>query len=695
MKKGSKTGEKENDLEGHMYKKICILISFLLLTSFLSAEEFNQADRNLIPVSGLDRGTIILPYTEGINTNVQYEFIKQPTTIMNSYYDYMPGGFNGRTIRKQTGYENGTYLTWFGTADSNATRLQYYAYRDASGTIGGNWGTITAGDVNQGYGTCAIHPASGNCIASWNENPSGSQYGCTICYDDYSLLGIPGFWSSVSFFSSMTPDEYIWPRLYTGISPNGDGWTRVYHISQNIANCNDVRIMFIDIEGYYGSCDEILNTSNWTCIFPMQLWIDKSCRARSLSFSVDESTPGKVSMIGYCTWMEGDLGNMPVNQGLFVWESYDYGETWDYANLYNHNQGTSSAFYQVENLPQFEFNGFIPDYLDVDIFGYNNTALYNIHGDLHATLLTCYSYTDPETRNTFYVENFHPQIDAYWLSDEKEFVFNEIPRLPGTDTQSYHSVPWEITGNDTVLYVVVAYPGNKYSDKQSNAISTYSVPFIHCWSDATYSTLAHLGYSNYSDYLEHPVICIGARGVWGGYKLLELTDINNPNFDFSDQITVYPYLEQNIVSDYSDLWGKVLLYYYDDNSFGSHVLGFGDNSGGNINYCEVDIYFYFWDVEEEPGFPNIKTVNFPNPFNSYTTISFSSKKPIHAPSVTIYNARGQLINILESQNGNSPTEGFAVWDGTDLHGNNASNGIYFYKVNIDGSSQINKMLLSR
>lgn len=678
-----------------MHKKYTLLfISFLCIT-ILTAEEFINSDRNLIPVSGLERGTIVLPYTEGIDTNVQYEFIKQPTTIITSYYDYMPGGFNGRTIRKQTDYGDGTYLTWFGTADSNATRCQYYAYKDASGNIGGNWGTISVGDVNQGYGTCAIHPATGNCIASWNENPSGSQYGCTICYDDYSLLGIPGFWSSVSFISSMTPDEYIWPRLYTGESPIGDDYVRVYHISQNMENCNDVRIMYIDIASYWGSCEEILNVSNWTCVYPMQQWIDKSCRARSLSFSVDESTPGRVSMIGYCTWIEGDLGNMPVNQGLFVWESFDYGETWDSANLYNHNQGTGTAFYQVENIPQFEFNGIIPDYLDVDIFGFNNTALYNVHSDLHATLLACYSYTDPETKNSFYVENFHPQIDAFWLSDEKEFRFYEIPPLPGSDTHSYHSVPWEISGNDTILYVVVAYPGNKYGDKQSNAISTYSTPYIHCWSDATYSTLAQLGYTDYIDYLEHPIIYIGARGVWGRYKLLELSDINNPNFDFSDQITVYPYLDENIVEHGNNFWGKVLLYYYDDNSFGSHVLGYGDNSGGNINYCEVDIYFYFYDVDDEVEFSNIIATNFPNPVVTQTTIAFSSPKPIMYSSVTIYNAKGQYVKTLESQNGISPTDRYAFWDGTDMNGKNVNSGIYLYKVDIDGVMQVQKMMLSR
>ncbi len=684
-----------------MYRKTSILISFLLLTFCLFAGELQEPDRKLIPVSGLDRGTIILPYTDETHSDwIDYEFVVEPTTVMTSYYDYMPGGYSNYPIQRQLENGSGTYLTFHATDSPTSTRRQYWAYYDENGNLQGCDEISTYNEL-QGYGDLVLHPATGNCIASWHEIPIGSNTGCTICYDDYALLNIPGFWSSVTFITSPLPDEYLWPRLYTGPSPNGNDWIRIYHISQNINPnshgypCDDVRIMYMDIENTVtADLTQILNLDNWTTVTPMYSWREKSCRPRSLSFTTDQNTPGKVSMIGYCVWNKGDLGDMPVDQGLFVWESFDYGETWDNTNLHSHNQGSGHAFYQVENTPQFEFNGVVPDYLDVDIFGYNNTALYDDNGNLHTTLLANYSYTDPETKYRYYLEYFLPQIESVWWSDNSEFSFEEIPHLPGNDVFSGQSVPWKITGNDTILYVVVAYPGGSYGDKQSNTISTINSEYLHCWSDATYATLAQLGYTNYAEYLEHPIIYLAGRGCWGTYKLLELTDINNPNFDFSNQITVYPYMADYIeCSDY--LWGKVYLYYLDDNSYGSYILGQGDNTGGNINYCIVNINLYFYGIDEDFESSKVYSTNRPNPFSANTHISFSSSKPLREASVKIYNAKGQFITTLESHEGDSPTESYATWNGKDMSGNDVANGIYFYKVTSPEVSHTGKMLLAR
>jgi len=105
--------------------------------------------------------------------------------------------------------------------------------------------------------------------------------------------------------------------------------------------------------------------------------------------------------------------------------------------------------------------------------------------------------------------------------------------------------------------------------------------------------------------------------------------------------------------------------------------------------------FYFYDVDDEVEFSNIKVANFPNPVVTQTTIAFSSPKPIRYSSVTIYNVKGQLVKTLETLNENSPTERYAVWDGTDMNGKNVRNGIYFYKIEVDGASQVEKMMLAR
>ncbi len=698
-----------------MTKKIISFVALLFITSCLFAQKIHDSQRDFIPISGLERGTIILPYTDAVFTGaIDYEFVVEPATVMTSYYDYILGGFSGFPIEKQIFNGNGTYLTFCARETPDASRHQYYAYFNESGNLV-DYGPISIYDALQGFGDIVLHPATGNCIASWHEVFTGEYTACTLAYDDYNLNGLPGFWSTVTTINPTLPDEYIWPRLYIGTSPEGDDWVRIYHISQNSAldpygnPCEDVRIMYMDIENTLtADLTQILDTSNWTTVTPMYYWRDKSCRPISLSFAVDKYYSGKVGLIGYCVWNEGDLGNMPTNPGIFVWESFDYGETWDTANLHSHSQTSSTTLYQVENKPQFQFDGVTPDELDVEVFGFNNSAYY-YYGNLVMTYLQCYTYTNPQTHETYYLNHFIPQAEAIWDSYYSEFTFHEVPHLPGYDSSSGQSVPWQIIDNDTILYIVVAYPTSDYGDLQKNAISYWGEyePRIQIWSDATYLTMAQLGYHQYDEYLEHPIINIAfsypimltTEWMPDWISMIELTDINNPLFNFSDQITIFPYVDNFIhYIGYSDDgwsgWNEIYLYYFDDNSFGHYVPGQGTNTGGQIKYCVVKFRVYQWSIDQQYSkllFP----INKPNPFSSSTDIYFSSTKPIKEAKVKIYNTKGQLINNLNVNNGATSTEGYAVWNGKDMNGNDVANGIYLYKIVTPEVSQTGKMLLNR
>jgi len=63
---------------------------------------------------------------------------------------------------------------------------------------------------------------------------------------------------------------------------------------------------------------------------------------------------------------------------------------------------------------------------------------------------------------------------------------------------------------------------------------------------------------------------------------------HNPNYNFSDQITVYPYT-QKIIQDVDSNDGKFVIMYMDDNDFGSYVLGQGNDMGGQITECIIQI----------------------------------------------------------------------------------------------------------
>ncbi len=692
-------------------KKIIFALMLLLFVSVcaLQAKSMQQPKRKAIPYTNYDTSRLI-PVTSVVHREnypvPDYEFKTDPTTIMTSYYDYMPGSYEGFPFGIQTENGSGYYLTWFGTATTTVNRRQYYAYINDQG-LNESWGTISNYDIWQGYGSCTVHPATGNCLATWHEDGEGTNfYGTTFVYDDFALLGIPGFWSSITYLPPDLPDEYDWPYFYLGPSPLGDGWLRLYQIAKNFTNdsfgnaCEDTRIMYTDIENLFtADLSQILNLANWTTCTPMHYWRAKSCRPYSQAFAIDYENPGKVAIIGYDIWLEGDLGDMPVDEGFFVWESFDYGTTWDQANL--RSDGPGETIYVVENIPQFKDNSStILDEIEVQLAGCHNTALYDADGNLHFTFMQEYGYTDA-AGDFYYFNHFLPQAEAIWTGSSWEY--REVPGMPGIDPLSGHTVPWEIIGPDTLLYTTVTfskYPGTSnvfHENCQRNAINRTKDWMVQLWADGTYVQLAEDGDPAYQAYAEHPVLYLSASRnngqTWS--DPIELTDIYSTLYDFSGEITAYPNLSDYIV-DLGDDWGLVYLYYYDDNSFGSFSQsGQGQNNGGQINYCEILIDFSMFDVDHEIPNPTLSLSNYPNPASGSTKISFTSSRPITHSAVSIYNTKGQLVKILDMNEVENTTHGYAVWNGKDMHGNDVANGIYLYKVEIDGFAQVQKMMLTR
>ena len=220
---------------------------------------------------------------------------------------------------------------------------------------------------------------------------------------------------------------------------------------------------------------------------------------------------------------------------------------------------------------------------------------------------------------------------------------------------------------------------------------------VQFWTDGTYVQLAEDGDPDYLEYATHPILYLSASSDNGQSwsEPIELSDIYNPLYDFSDQITVYQNM-YNYIEPISDNVGRVHLMYYDDNSFGCFVrAGAGQDIGGQITYCSIDIEFPPVSVNPDPIQPIVSLSNYPNPFIASTTINFTAKNAYQHASVSVYNTRGQLIAKLDTQTSSQPSEGYATWNGKDLNGNDVANGIYLYKVEIDGSAKVQKMMLTR
>jgi len=95
--------------------------------------------------------------------------------------------------------------------------------------------------------------------------------------------------------------------------------------------------------------------------------------------------------------------------------------------------------------------------------------------------------------------------------------------------------------------------------------------------------------------------------------------------------------------------------------------------------------------DELPINSNTTLLNHPNPFNPSTTIEFSIQNDSDV-ELTIFNIKGQKIkNLIQ----NKLTEDFhsVVWNGDDELGNNVSSGVYLYKLNINGKTEVMKKCL--
>jgi hypothetical protein len=83
--------------------------------------------------------------------------------------------------------------------------------------------------------------------------------------------------------------------------------------------------------------------------------------------------------------------------------------------------------------------------------------------------------------------------------------------------------------------------------------------------------------------------------------------------------------------------------------------------------------------------------NYPNPFNPRTNIRFGLPQDAHV-TLTIYNVLGQKVATLVDE---PQSAGFKAvwWNGKDAEGDEASSGVYFYRLTAGEFSEVKKMLL--
>ena len=105
-----------------------------------------------------------------------------------------------------------------------------------------------------------------------------------------------------------------------------------------------------------------------------------------------------------------------------------------------------------------------------------------------------------------------------------------------------------------------------------------------------------------------------------------------------------------------------------------------------IDYYQFEYTGTGIDESESSVLTNIHLSNYPNPFNSETTISFSLPKSDNI-SLEVFNIRGQLVETLVTGH-REAGEHSAIWDAEDI-----SSGIYFYRILTSDFTDTKKCIL--
>jgi flagellar hook assembly protein FlgD len=84
---------------------------------------------------------------------------------------------------------------------------------------------------------------------------------------------------------------------------------------------------------------------------------------------------------------------------------------------------------------------------------------------------------------------------------------------------------------------------------------------------------------------------------------------------------------------------------------------------------------------------------YPNPFSNQTTLQLVCDKPSQA-YISVFDASGKKVAVLLNDSFGSGTHTYK-WDGTSDNGKKLNNGIYFVEIQVNGFTEIQKMVINR
>jgi|GEM_PF-7036085 len=134
------------------------------------------------------------------------------------------------------------------------------------------------------------------------------------------------------------------------------------------------------------------------------------------------------------------------------------------------------------------------------------------------------------------------------------------------------------------------------------------------------------------------------------------------------------YLDGDVIKTLDN--GKYVYYPKDYYNEGKHELfAVARDNAGNVKKTAAVFY--------APGGIQISDIKvFPNPANQFAQVRFKFDSAPSAVRLKIYDTSGRLISSISAP---AATTGVVFWDLTDKRGRQVANGVYYYKLEVDGN----------
>ncbi|MDD2596809.1 MAG: hypothetical protein PHY98_03820, partial [Candidatus Cloacimonetes bacterium] len=488
-----------------------------------------------------------------------YTFTKLPTSLMENYYDYMIGSYNGIPIRviPDTQYP-GYFITYHGKRNPTGTRRVFYAHLDAAGNLVNN-NEITPTTNNEGFSTLAVDPVSSKPLYAWHANADTDANLETQFTSDAFMAGLSGLFNELQVIAdnpyTVTPpvgnpttdNEFIWPTAQIGPSPV-TGMSRIYVVMRNYAShtYGPSENAFIAYADFNGDMIEgaVPLVWNHTSIPEMDQWNhDATWRRPFYALTADDL--GNLYYVGYHFATEADGTTHISEQDVDIFKCDNYGEgTWTRISEWSHIPSWNPAG-TPGGTGYFVGDGSVPYPDNEMVWAMANSSHLNAVNDSNGRIIFPGLWAQSTTGGGYWVD-FQVVKSMIFDPNTEDFTISEIyPIKDPSDTYNQAWTPWDVEAPWGEPEYYTADDNNQYLNPQ------LLWPFPH-WDETLHTDAMMFHYNNLkiSEANDQGMMV----AVWqDSRRALEANVNSDPEYaDFSQVPEIYISYTENNGDDWSE-----------------------------------------------------------------------------------------------------------------------------------------------